>query len=471
MLGYKANTSDSRPENLKNLAIKFLGIDRAIGFTILARGWGVLAGLVTMFLVAQRLSVSEQGYYYTFSSLIALQVVFELGFSFVILQLAAHERAHLQFKEGSLITGDEVALSRLASVFQKAVRWYACGAILMALLLMPAGMHFFSVHKQSGAPVSWLMPWICVVLAAVGTFQIDPIFSLLEGCGKIYQVARLRLAQALLGSLMAWFSLYIHHGLFAPAAMIGSQVIVGSMFLYRQRSILRQMMCHSTKLEQVSWRREIWPFQWRIAVSWLCGYFIFQLFNPVLFAFHGAKEAGKMGMSLSISSALSAVAVSWMSTKASPFGVLVAKKDFRKLDTIFFKTLLQSTVVLFGAALSFFVVLEWMNVNHIGLAERIIPPHLFSLLLLTIISNHIVFSMAIYLRAHKKEPYLVLSLSSGLLTACSTFFLGKYFGVSGVTTGYFIINGLGGLVLGTAIFVVKRKEWHADINGEGNTVL
>ncbi len=45
----------------------------------------------------------------------------------------------------------------------------------------------------------------------------------------------------------------------------------------------------------ISWRREVWPFQWKIAVSWLCDYFIFQLFTPVLFAFRGPVEAGQDG--------------------------------------------------------------------------------------------------------------------------------------------------------------------------------
>jgi len=50
--------------------------------------------------IARFLTPSEQGYYYTFNSLVALQIVFELGFSFVILQLAAHERAQLSFLPG-----------------------------------------------------------------------------------------------------------------------------------------------------------------------------------------------------------------------------------------------------------------------------------------------------------------------------------------------------------------------------------
>src|SRR5947207_15746766 len=72
-----------------------LGLDRAVGFTVLARGWSSLAGLMTVALIARFLSPHEQGYFYTFGSLIALQIVFELGFAFVILQMASHERAHL----------------------------------------------------------------------------------------------------------------------------------------------------------------------------------------------------------------------------------------------------------------------------------------------------------------------------------------------------------------------------------------
>src|ERR1700712_5391903 len=72
-----------------------LGLDRAVVFTILARGWSSLAGIATLLLIARFLSSAEQGYYYTFGSLVALQMLFELGFSFVILQMASHESAHL----------------------------------------------------------------------------------------------------------------------------------------------------------------------------------------------------------------------------------------------------------------------------------------------------------------------------------------------------------------------------------------
>src|ERR1700689_2809228 len=116
---------------------RVLGLDRAVGFAVLARFWSSAAGLVTVALIARFLSPAEQGYYYTFGSLVALQIVFELGFSFVILQLASHERAELSISSDYEISGAPIAHARLASVIQKSVRWYSVGAVLMGATLLP----------------------------------------------------------------------------------------------------------------------------------------------------------------------------------------------------------------------------------------------------------------------------------------------------------------------------------------------
>src|SRR4051794_25717994 len=131
---------------LKMWMRRVLGLDRAIGFTILARFWSSAAGFLTVALIARFLSPAEQGLYYTFGSLVALQIVFELGFSVVIMQMASHERAHLAIAADYEVSGDAVAHARLASVIQKSMRWYSVAAILMALALVPAGLWFFGTH-------------------------------------------------------------------------------------------------------------------------------------------------------------------------------------------------------------------------------------------------------------------------------------------------------------------------------------
>jgi hypothetical protein len=438
----------------------FLGIDRAVGFTVLARSWNILSGALNVVLIVRFLTSAEQGYYYTFASLVAMQVVFELGFSFVILQLAAHESSQLHVIPGGEVSGSGVAYSRLASILQKSVRWYSVAAVLMATILMIAGFHFFSVHGKSSGPIAWKIPWICVVLAAIFTFQMDPIFSFLEGCGFVAQVARLRLAQAVSGTTLAWIALTQHHGLFAPAAVILGQAAAGLAFLASKRRFLLPLLRYDCGSRVVAWRMEIWPFQWRMAVSFFCSFFILGLLNPVLFAYRGAAEAGRMGLSVTIASALGTVAYAWINTKASPFGAMVARREFATLDRIFSRTLVQSGALLLGGDAAVLCVLFVLTQRFPLFASRILPLPTFALLMLAIFLNHLLYSEALYLRSHKREPFLVLSVLIATLTAASTFLTGRLWGMNGVAIGYFFTGGLLNLAGGTYIFLRCRRLWH-----------
>lgn len=438
-----------------------LGIDKPIAFTILARGWASFAGLVTVALIARFLTPAEQGYYYTFGSLVALQIIFELGFSLVILQMASHERAHLEISPDGTVSGNPVAHARLASVLQKAVRWYSSAAALLAIFLLLAGSHFFSRHEQAGAHVSWHLPWAAAAIAAAITFQVDPILSFMEGCGFVANVARVRLCQAATGSVLAWSALALHHGLFAPSMVIAGNAIVAIVWLSRYKKLLIALLRHRAHGHRIEWLQEVWPFQWRIAVSWLCGYFIFQLYNPVLFAFRGAVVAGQMGMSLSLANALQAVAVSWINTKAAPFGSLIARREFKRLDEMFFQSLRQAMTVCCSGAVVVWCGVLYMNWAHIRFANRLLDPESIAILLITGMINVIVFGEATYLRAHKQEKFLLNSVVGAALMGSSTFFLGKYYGAHGVVTGSLLIGLFFGLPFATYVFMKYRRLWHA----------
>jgi O-antigen/teichoic acid export membrane protein len=437
-----------------------LGVDRAIAFTILARGWASFAGLITVALIARFLTPAEQGYYYTFGSLIALQLVFELGFSFVILQMASHERAHLTIGPDGAISGDAVAHARLASVLQKTVRWYSTAAVLLAVFLLVAGEQFFSARHQGGGIVNWRLPWYADALAAALTFQLDPILSFMEGCGFVPNVARVRFAQAVTGSSLAWLTLAAHHGLFAPAMVIVGNAGVSLLWLVRWRRLLFPLLRFSTGRHRIYWMREVWPFQWRIAVSWLCGYFIFQLYNPVLFAFRGAVVAGQMGMSLSLANALQGVAISWINTKAAPFGTLVARKQYVQLDHLFFRAVAQSLAVCVTGILTVWLVVLYLNHAGLPFAHRLLDPLSLAILFATVPITVFTFAQALYLRSHKQEKFLLNSVLAAILVGASTFYMGRIYGARGMATGSLLIGLLVGLPLGTHMFVKYRRIWH-----------
>lgn len=446
-------------ETLFRRGIRSAGIDRAIAYTILARAWGSLSGFVTVALIARSLSRAEQGYYYTFGSLVALQIVFELGFSVVILQLATHEAAHLSLADDGTIAGQSRGKARLASILQKAVLWYGVAAALMTAVLLPVGWRFFTTSPGS-AETGWRGPWIAVVLASCITFQVDPIFSFLEGCGYVSRVARTRTIQAVMGSILAWGALLLHRGLFAPALVIAGQAAVGLGYLWHRRALLLGLLRTKAGEFAVDWRNEVWPFQWRIAISYASGFLIFQLFNPVLLRYFGPVVAGRMGMSLNISNAIAAVAISWIQTKAAPFGAMIARREYTTLDRVFFRSAWQALLLCTTGALAVFAIDLLLVHQHIRFAQRLLPPLPFALLLLTMCLNQAVASMALYLRAHKQEKFLLNSVLGGLLVALSTATLGRWYGPTGMLAGFLVVTIVVGVGMGSWTFVKYRRLWH-----------
>ena len=84
-------TKTTEPSNLirlKLLGVRILrsfGVDRAIAYTLVGRGWSVIAGPLTLLLIAWSLRPEEQGFYYSFSSVIALNMFFDCAWKLELL--------------------------------------------------------------------------------------------------------------------------------------------------------------------------------------------------------------------------------------------------------------------------------------------------------------------------------------------------------------------------------------------------
>jgi hypothetical protein len=438
--------------------LRILGIDRSVAYTLLGRSWSIAAGLANIWFIAHFLSNTEQGFYYTFANLIGLQIVFELGLGYVISQFVSHEMARLSWAPTGTLQGDPVTIGRIRSLLVLTLKWYGVAACSIIFAVFPIGCIFFS-RSANSFDVIWQPAWFLLTIAAAINIFITPIFSLLEGCNLVADVARMRTAQAVAGSLACWSVLLGQGKLLAMPAMMGTAALIGLLWLiHRHKKFFLALLSARSSEGKICWRSEIWPFQWRIAVSWLSGYFIFQLFVPVLFAYKGATEAGQMGMSLSIANSIASVAIAWINTKTPLFGNLIALKRFNDLDTLYFRAFWQSTcVVLMGVAS---LMLARIGLSHFDnpYSVRLLPILPFAFLLLTVTINHISFAQAVYLRSHKEEPFAFLSVFIAILVAGSTLILGKLFGASGMMAGYFLCSCVG-LAWGSRIFWLKRVEW------------
>lgn len=445
---------------LKGFLSKF-GVDRAIFYTSSARIIQALGGLVTIFLIASFMTKEEQGFYYTFASVLAIQIFFELGLGGIIVQFVAHEMAHLHFKNPDKIEGKADNLSRLSSIMHFCFKWYALFAGMLLVSLLTVGYLFFTKYGGNNPSVEWKIPWLIVALGGSLNLLISPWMAVLQGMNKVKEMARLALFQQLVVLAITWISLILGAKLYIAAINSMTSLLVLTL-LYSRTSYPRLLLnLYKQKvIEKISYRHEIFPYQWRIALSWISGYFIFQMFNPVIFAFNGAVAAGQMGMTLVAINSILSLILSWTSTKIPIWSTFIANKDFQKLDQSFNKVLRDSTIVGIICIIAFIIVLVGIDKFQLSIANRFLPIWLSVLLAVTVPLNNIVNSWATYLRCHKKEPFLFQAIIIGLLCAISTILTAKFFGVSGVVIGYTLIIVFISLPLSYHIFKTKKNTWH-----------
>ena len=443
-----------------------LGLDKSIAFNISNRFVQAIGSLLVIYFVSNHLTKAEQGYYYTFGSIAAMQVFFELGLSVVITQFVAHEFAFISQISEDKIQDEHRHIARVASLLRFILKWYAWGAALLFIVVTVGGFVFFGDFGGKNSTVLWQSPWILLMIATSLNLLLSPYIPFLEGMNNVAAVAKFRTIQSSLSYTVLFLSIKFGFGLFALGLFaLCTFILLLVWILTNQFKVSLVALWNSFDPQiSISWEKEIFPFQWRIAMSWLSGYFIFQLFNPIVFALEGPIVAGQIGITLTAFNGISVVAMAWISTKIPMFSVLIAQKNFKELDSVFFKAMKQSFVLITVSVIIFCALLGLLQYDYIGLFKelgmRFLPIKFALFIGLSSIVNQLIFSMAAYLRSHKKEPLLANSVVGAIMSILLVYFSTKWFGVAGTVLANFLSTFLLGLGWVTYVFLTKRKQWH-----------
>ena len=121
-----------------------IGLDKAIAYSSGARVIQAVAGVGSVFFITRFLTGIEQGFYYTFGSLMAIQVFFELGLTGILIQYVAHEASHLQILPDNTVDGEQRFKSRLSSLVHFSFKWYGFISILFLIVIIIIGFVYFS---------------------------------------------------------------------------------------------------------------------------------------------------------------------------------------------------------------------------------------------------------------------------------------------------------------------------------------
>ncbi|ODA28639.1 hypothetical protein [Planctopirus hydrillae] len=433
------------------------GVSRAVAFAVASRLWQLVTGPVTVLLVASQLTEDEQGYFFTFSSLLNLQNMFELGLTIVFLNLSSHSFANCRPSRSPVNAdwewnGAEEEKSRAASLLYQGLWWSLVQASLFLVMVSGLGIYFFSMEADSHS-INWFYPWLAVVFcAACSQVQAIPL-TYLEGAGEVLPIQRMRFLMAVAGTTSMWLTLWFQLGLWCAAAVAMTRVVFEFGYLaFVQRAFLL-MILRQKLTTRYDWWSAAWPLQLRAGLQGLLVTLSTAPLIPVVFAYTGPAAAGRLGLVHSVLSSMNSAAAAWLQTRIPVLTTLATQKNFVAFRELYSRSFRQSNLFLAAVMLLFLVAIglvpvvadppEIVRPWTIGwLAQKLeprLPPLLpASLLAMALFVHHQCASATLFVRCHMYDPFLKVSFVSHPVSGLLIWMWGSYFGETGAVLGYLI---------------------------------
>jgi len=420
--------------------------------------WRLLSGPLMLLVIPFYLTQVQQGYWYLFSSLAALRIFADLGFSNIILQFSAHEYAHLSFNLYGELTGDKYDIQKLGSFFRFVIKWLVIMCSVIFPIIFVTGVFFLVRDKVVSI---YIVPWIIYSVGSLIDFFNNSIFSFIEGMDQIAKVQRSRLYVGIINTIVLIGCLLLHWNIYALSlAMLLSSSFMFVTIFYTFGEVIAKIWRYSQNFIY-PWKREILPLFKKYVLSFASGYFIFQIYTPLIHYFHGPVYSGKVGISLSLVTAIFTFSNIWMYTITPRINMLVARKQWNTLDIMFHKRLFLGIVTYVSIVVMLVLLVRFFGSYAVitKIFERFLSIKSLTIIILSYFMQFFVNSWAVYLRGHKQEPYWFVSILSAIWVLVITLYAGKY-----LTPEYFFVGLLSGYLWGLPVcYIIYRylkKAWH-----------
>ena len=395
-----------------------------------------LAMLAVILLATRLLSADEQGYFFALMSVGALVQIGDFGLSYAVLQKASHlggDAGNAALQRGTRRLSIRTAgLSTLAA------------SVFGAISIGPG--HLAALDFPSLLAGSFALAALFASQAAA------PLLSLREGSGQVAAAWRLRMLQEWAGGIACVATLLAGGGLYSLLALwAGRSAVI--------LPLLVNAPPYATEAKAtISWRDELWPFQWRIGLSNLSGFLIFRVMTLVVIAEQGAVEAGRYGFALAVMNMMLAVTTAWPNSSATRLGQLIAGGQPLLAVTEARRTRLRSTAFALASALCVWALFALATAHGLEIAQRMADPLTLALLLATGVVHHLVATQAVLLRAEIREPLLMISLIGGVANLAGGW-LAAHFATPPAIAATALACALIGLVVSSQLLAAQHDKW------------
>ena len=436
-----------------------LQLDRPLLFALAAKSWQAISGPITLILVISAFSVSERGVYYGLVNIIGIQAIFELGLLNVLISQAGNEAAKINKKNISSDQENQLAAQRMALLIKGSWQWFLMAAFLFIL----AGLGFGWLSLASVATqLNWWLPLAVVIPIAAIAIALAPALAILEGAGHRDSIYSFRLLQIVTGSLIVWIALASGLGLWTIVLAATVQTAWMSYVVFvRHNDFFARFRDLPVPNDGFSWSRDVVPMQWRVAAISVAHYLASQLFVLVILgreAAESATDAGRLGPTLTITTAIQMLALTWVQTKFSLVSAHHGAGEREQAGTMWRQTALISTALLcfaLGTLILLIAFLPWLGR---GWELNFILPWQLATLSIGLIANHLLALQSFYVMARRANPFWIPSVVGLLITAAAVWTFGRMYSTSGLVIAYAIATGAIALPLHSWAYIRFRRE-------------
>ncbi len=424
----------------------------AVNVTILYRTWQLASGLASLFFVTHYFTAEIQGYYFTFVSLLTIQTIFELGITYVITTITAQEMGDTSWKPTDASTPPSILAARLSALLH--VIWRRALTVLIGFSFVATSLGIVVMRTDKSVQLhEWLIPWTLVVIFYGIKICITLFEGFLEGMHQVSRVARTRLLSSLAMSFALWTSITAGVNLYSLSIAAAVSVAI-SLLAYRGK--IMTLAIYLYRLDQRTSKSKIWDmktetFQSRIAFSWICGYVVFQTMVPIAFHFIGAAEAGRLGLALSLCSAVTAISSAWIGPKVPELSRLAACLKLNELKLRLHKMLMEVGLAAILLTIIIWIGFELAPFFSSNISARLPDRATLLTLLIATILNQYITVIATFSRSFKIDIFAWPTAFS----ACLSLIFGIYLTISIGATGTAMAYGLS-LMLGLFPFSVYQ---------------
>lgn len=420
----------------------FFGIDEKVATGLFARVIMMGAAPISSIITVYTLTKENQGLFYLFASLVALRSLFELGAGTSVLQVSAYARKDKVDNSGSPLDRAFVHVVN---------KWMLKVSLLFGVFVAIVGTYFLS---SQGHDDFWtLSAWLSYLVVSVFQFSSEGRWSLLEGSDNIVIANKLRLRNSLLQYATQWTLLLSGASLFA---FVGSTVVsyVAQEKTFRAKhSWLYNHNCADLK-QKTYFETELITLIKRASQTYLTGYFVFQIQQPICFKLLGADGSAQLGFTYAVGFALISLPAIWVTMNFPRIANEVANSRVSSAKALFTSRYLQALSLCVVAAIAAWSI-SYLLHYHPRFSDRLMNPSATAILFGGLVLQVVGLNLTYWPRAFKVEPFVQVAYTQMIATPLLLWFFTSAWGLTGIAIAIATTWAIGL----TGIIIITKRYW------------